>query len=76
MTSTSVRASSSSEGKVCTPFSSASPIEKIKYEYRYQVWYFTNGVTRVIADLNALRTAFAWPDDITQVLDVDPVNLT
>jgi primosomal protein N' (replication factor Y) len=33
-------------------------------------------VTRVIADLNALRTAFAWPDDITQVLDVDPVNLT
>ncbi len=55
---------------------SASPIEKIKDEYRYQVWYFTNGVTRVIADLNALRTAFAWPDDITQVLDVDPVNLT
>ncbi|MBW8782444.1 MAG: primosomal protein N' [Verrucomicrobia bacterium] len=53
-----------------------SPIEKIKDEYRYQLWYFTNGVTRVIADLNALRTAFAWPDDITQVLDVDPMNLT
>jgi primosomal protein N' (replication factor Y) len=33
-------------------------------------------VTRVIADLNALRTTFKWPDDITQVLDVDPVNLT
>jgi hypothetical protein len=22
-----------------------------------------------------LRADFAWPDDITQVLDVDPVNL-
>ncbi len=23
----------------------------------------------------ALRAGFAWPDDLTQVLDVDPVNL-
>lgn len=53
-----------------------SPIEKIKDQYRYQLWYFTNGVTRVIADLNALRQAFAWPEDIVQVLDVDPVNLS
>ena len=54
---------------------SASPTEKIKDEYRWQLWYFTNSVTRVIADLAKLRTAFAWPDDVTQVLDVDPVNL-
>jgi len=53
-----------------------SPIEKIKDEYRYQLWYFTGGVTRVIDDLNRLRGAFAWPDDVVQVLDVDPVNLT
>jgi primosomal protein N' (replication factor Y) len=53
-----------------------SPIEKIKDEYRYQLWYFTNGVTRVIADLNKLRGEFAWPEDMVQVLDVDPVNLT
>ncbi len=52
-----------------------SPIEKIKDEYRWQLWYFTSGVTRVTADLAALRAKFAWPDDITQVLDVDPVNL-
>jgi len=26
--------------------------------------------------LNALRLAFNWPDEITQVLDVDPVNLS
>lgn len=52
-----------------------SPIEKIKDMYRYQLWYFTPTVTRVVADLNRLRLAFAWPDDIVQVLDVDPVNL-
>jgi len=52
-----------------------SPIEKIKDLYRFQVWYFTGGVTRVIGELDQLRRAFAWPDDIVQVLDVDPVNL-
>jgi primosomal protein N' (replication factor Y) len=54
----------------------ASPIEKIKDEYRWQVWYFTNSVTKVVPELSTLRQDFAWPDDITQVLDVDPVNLT
>jgi len=55
---------------------SPSPIEKIKDEYRYQLWYFTSNVTKVIADLNRLRAEFAWPHDLIQVLDVDPVNLT
>jgi primosomal protein N' (replication factor Y) (superfamily II helicase) len=54
---------------------SPSPIEKIKDNYRFQVWYFTSGVTRVIGDLNQLRQAFQWPDDVVQVLDVDPVSL-
>jgi primosomal protein N' (replication factor Y) (superfamily II helicase) len=54
----------------------ASPIEKIKDEYRWQLWYFTSGVTKVVPVLARLRAEFAWPDDITQVLDVDPVNLT
>ncbi len=52
-----------------------APIEKIKDEYRWQVWYFTNSVTKVIQELAQLRDGFAWADDITQVLDVDPVNL-
>jgi primosomal protein N' (replication factor Y) len=55
---------------------SASPIEKIKDEYRWQLWYFTNGVTKVVPELQRLRESFAWPDDMTQVLDVDPVNLS
>jgi len=54
----------------------ASPIEKIKDQYRWQLWYFTASVTKVIGDLNRLRHAFAWPDDITQILDVDPSNLS
>ena len=55
---------------------SASPIEKIKDQYRWQLWYFTNAVTKVVPELVKLRAGFAWPDDITQVLDVDPVSLT
>jgi primosomal protein N' (replication factor Y) len=54
---------------------SPSPIEKMKDEYRWQLWYFTNSVTKVVPEIGRLRAAFAWPDDITQVLDVDPVNL-
>jgi primosomal protein N' (replication factor Y) len=54
---------------------SASPIEKIKDEYRWQVWYFTNSVTKVVPELVRLRAAFSWPDDLTQVLDVDPMSL-
>jgi primosomal protein N' (replication factor Y) len=52
-----------------------SPIEKIKDEYRYQLWYFTTQVTKTVAALTKLRADFAWPDDVTQVLDVDPVSL-
>jgi len=53
----------------------AAPIEKIKDEYRWQLWYFTGAVSRVVPELERLRAAFAWADDITQVLDVDPVSL-
>ena len=55
---------------------SPCPIEKIKDEYRWQLWYFVEGVTKIIGDLAKLRAEFAWPDDLTQVLDVDPVNLS
>ena len=53
-----------------------APIEKIQDEYRWQLWYFTGAVSKVIGDLARLRDAFPWPDGVTQVLDVDPVNLT
>jgi len=52
-----------------------SPIEKIKDQYRWQLWYFAASVTKAIGELARLRSEFAWPKDITQILDVDPVNL-
>jgi primosomal protein N' (replication factor Y) len=54
---------------------SPSPIEKIKDEYRWQLWYFTASVGKVIPQIARLRAGFAWPEDITQVIDVDPMNL-
>ena len=55
---------------------SPAPIEKIKDEYRWQLWIFTGSVTKVIGELDRLRSEFPWPEEITQVLDVDPVGLT
>lgn len=52
-----------------------SPIEKIKDAYRWQLWYFTNNVSKVIPLISKLRADFAWPDDMVQVIDVDPVSL-
>ena len=53
-----------------------SPIEKIKDEYRYQLWYFTASVTQVVPVLAQMRDDFAWPEGVTQTLDVDPMSLT
>ena len=52
-----------------------APIEKIRDEYRWQLWYFVDSVTRVIGDLSRLREEFEWPDGVAQMLDVDPMNL-
>jgi primosomal protein N' (replication factor Y) len=53
-----------------------APIEKIRDEYRWQLWYFVGSVTKVIPDLSRLRDEFEWPEGITQMIDVDPMNLT
>jgi primosomal protein N' (replication factor Y) len=52
-----------------------APIEKIRDEYRWQLWYFTGSVTKVIGDIARLRDSFEWPEGISQILDVDPMNL-
>jgi primosomal protein N' (replication factor Y) len=55
---------------------SPSPIEKIKDEYRYQLWYFTHAVTKIVPVLAQLRADFIWPEGVIQTLDVDPMSLT
>ena len=52
-----------------------APVEKMRDEYRWQIWYFVDGVSRVIGDLTALQRGFKWPDDVVQMLDVDPMSL-
>jgi len=52
-----------------------APIEKVKDEYRFQVWYFTTRTAKVVADLVKMQAEFPWPDDVMQVLDVDPMSL-
>lgn len=54
---------------------SAAPIEKIKDEYRWQLWYFCSSVTRVVGALVSLRERFPWPEGVAQSIDVDPANL-
>jgi primosomal protein N' (replication factor Y) len=54
---------------------SPSPIEKIKDEYRYQLWIFTFAVTKVVPVLAQLRADFPWPEGVIQTLDVDPMSL-
>lgn len=52
-----------------------SPIEKIQDEYRWQLWYFTPSITRLVPDLSRLRDSFPWPEGMIEVLDVDPCSL-
>ncbi|MCD8483662.1 MAG: primosomal protein N' [Verrucomicrobia bacterium] len=51
------------------------PIPKIKNLYRFQVWYFTDNVSRLVAELQQLRSQFQWDPNLANVLDVDAVNL-
>ncbi len=55
---------------------SASPIEKAKDEYRFQVWYFCASAVKVVPELVRLQKEFTWPEGLTQVLDVDAMSLT
>ncbi|MDQ5980407.1 MAG: hypothetical protein QG602_3384, partial [Verrucomicrobiota bacterium] len=49
--------------------------EKVKDEYRYQIWYFCASAAKVVPVLVKLQAEVKWPDDVTQVLDVDPMSL-
>lgn len=53
----------------------ASPIEKVKDEYRFQIWYFCASATKVAAALVKLSDDYTWPEDLVQVLDVDAMSL-
>ena len=53
-----------------------APIEKIRDEYRFQLWYFAPSASRVIQQLTALREGFKMDKEVIDLIDVDPMNLS
>ena len=55
----------------------ATPIEKIKDEYRFQLWYFAKEATNVISLIGKLRNDFKnkLDKDVREYIDVDPINM-
>lgn len=53
-----------------------APIEKIRDEYRFQLWYFAPSASRVIVELTALRESFKMDKEVIDLIDVDPMNLS
>ena len=51
------------------------PTEKIQDNYRFHVWYFCENVVRASARLTELRAAFPQPEDVIDVIDVDPIDV-
>jgi primosomal protein N' (replication factor Y) len=53
-----------------------APLEKLKDQYRFQVWYFYPRGIPVGRNLYALRKHFPMDRDVREVIDVDPFNLS
>ncbi|MBQ9758780.1 MAG: primosomal protein N' [Opitutales bacterium] len=51
------------------------PTEKIQDNYRFHIWYFCDNVVRASSRLVQLRDAFPWPQDVIDLLDVDPADV-
>lgn len=53
-----------------------APIEKIRDEYRYQLWYFAPNAGRVIQKIVSVRAEFKMDKDVIDQLDVDPMQMS
>ena len=53
-----------------------APIEKIRDEYRFQLWYFTPSAQAVIDELTALRRDFKMDKSVIDQVDVDPMQMS
>ena len=53
-----------------------APVEKLKDEYRFQIWYFMGSVSQLLPKVLDLRKAFPMDKDVIDVFDVDAVNLS
>ncbi|MGJ3243782.1 MAG: replication restart helicase PriA [Opitutales bacterium] len=53
-----------------------APIEKIKDQYRFHLWYFVPQVSRVLPALLEARQRFPLPRDVQDTIDVDPMQMS
>ena len=53
-----------------------APIEKIRDEYRFQLWYFAPSASKVIGPIRELRQQFKMDKDVIDLLDIDPMNMS
>ncbi len=53
-----------------------APIEKIRDEYRFQLWYFAPSASQVIQRIVSLREDFKMDRDVFDQIDVDPMQLS
>lgn len=51
------------------------PVERIQNMFRYQIWYFTPNVGRIMPFLNEQRRSFKWDPDLIEIVDVDAQHL-
>lgn len=52
----------------------ACPIEKIQDNYRFQIWYVCDRVTRVMPAILKVRHAFPLDEEVVDILDADPTE--
>ena len=51
------------------------PTEKIQDNFRFHLWYFCPRVPAIIGKLSRLRASFPWPENVVEILDVDPADV-
>lgn len=70
------RANERLDGRIETRGPAPCSIEKMKDNYRFQIWYFASSVTNTMAELVGIANEIGWPADVIQILDVDPMSLS
>lgn len=51
------------------------PVERIQNMFRFQIWYFTPSVGKVVPWLARERASFKWDPELIEIVDVDAMNL-
>lgn len=53
-----------------------APIEKVEDFYRWQIWYFGSSISAMTKEISRLKENFKFDEDIQELLDIDPYDLS